>query len=237
MERKEKARLLLVEDDEDLSLIMSMQLKRRGYEVLPVRSGGEALKQLCGRRVDLVLLDVMLPDYDGHELCRMFRSEEYGYQGAIIFMSCMGDGTTIVNAFREGGNDYMIKPVDIDALVERIEINLSGHRAEKKSAGRQWYRQFMIDKKTHEVFRIEDGELREKLDLSPTEFRLLLIFTEYPDEVLLYRQLYQKAWGQDDLGDYRPLMVHVSNLRKKIDGARTEIIRAVRGVGYIFRDV
>lgn len=234
---EEKARLLLVEDDEDLSLITSMQLTRRGYEVIPAMNGEEALACLHSEQVDLVLLDVMLPDYDGHELCQRFRSEGCGYEGAIIFMSCMGDSTNIVNAFREGGNDYMVKPVEIEALVERIEVNLTGDRARKKRGGRQWYRQFMIDKKTHEVFRADGGRLGEKLDLSPTEYRLLAVFTEYPDEVLLYRQLYQKVWGQDDLGDYRALMVHVSNLRKKIDGAHTELIRAVRGVGYLFRDV
>lgn len=232
----EKARLLLVEDDEDLSIIMSMQLGRRGYQVLPAMNGAQALALLHSEQVDLVLLDVMLPDCEGHELCRMFRGDACGYQGPIIFMSCMGDGETIVNAFRKGGNDYMIKPVEIDALAERIEANLSEHRPQK-CTGRQWYRQFVIDRKAHEVFRVSGHQLREKLDLSPTEFKLLLIFTEYPDEVLLYRQLYQKVWGQDDLGDYRPLMVHVSNLRKKIDGAHTEVIRAVRGVGYIFRDV
>ncbi len=234
---EERARLLLVEDDEDLSLITSMQLTRRGYEVIPAMNGEEALAFLHGEQVDLVLLDVMLPDYDGHELCQRFRSEACGYEGAIIFMSCMGDSTNIVNAFREGGNDYMVKPVEIEALVERIEVNLADGRARRKQGGRQWYRQFMIDKKTHEVFRANGGRRGEKLDLSPTEYKLLTVFTECPNEVLLYRQLYQKVWDQDDLGDYRALMVHVSNLRKKIDAARMEVIRAVRGVGYLFRDV
>lgn len=237
MRTEEKIRLLLVEDDEDLSMITTMQLKRRGFDVLPALNGEQALKLMQKEQIDLVLLDVMLPDSDGHLLCQSFRSEEYDYQGPIIFMSCLGDSSNIVDAFREGGNDYVIKPVDIDLLSERIKVNLAANGSKKKTQSRQWFRQFMIDYKKHEVYRVKDHQIGEKVELSPTEYKLLTIITELPDEVMLYRQLYQKVWGQDALDDYRTLMVHMSNLRKKIDIEHTEIIRAVRGVGYIFSDV
>lgn len=237
MDTKEKFRLLLVEDDENLSTVTSLQLKRRGYDVCVALNGEDALAIIGEERIDLVLLDVMLPDYDGHELCRIFRSEECGYQEPIIFMSCLGDSGNIVEAFREGGNDYVVKPVDIGQLTDRISVNLTEHTDIRSSRKKQWFKQFMIDRKMYEVHQVRDGQLGEKLELSPTEYKLLDLITQMPDEVILYRQLYRKVWGQDDLDDYRTLMVHMSNLRRKIDMNHTEVIRAVRGVGYIFRDV
>jgi DNA-binding response OmpR family regulator len=152
-------------------------------------------------------------------------------------MSCLGDSGNIVEAFREGGNDYVVKPVDIGQLTDRISVNLTEHTDIRSSRKKQWFKQFMIDRKMYEVHQVRDGQLGEKLELSPTEYKLLDLITQMPDEVILYRQLYRKVWGQDDLDDYRTLMVHMSNLRRKIDMNHTEVIRAVRGVGYIFRDV
>lgn len=235
-ETEEKVRLLLVEDDEDLLLITAMKLQRRGYKVISAQNGAEAMAVIRTQRVDL-LLDVMLPDCDGQELCRELRCEPYCYDGPVIFVSCMGDSTSIVDAFRGGGNDYLVKPVDIDMLVERIQVNLKERVSRSAEQGKQWFRQFVIDRRLQEVHRVVDGQLGEKLDLSPTEYKLLAVITTMPDEVALYRQLYQKVWGQEALDDYRTLMVHMSNLRKKIDGAHTEVIRAVRGTGYIFHDV
>jgi len=229
--------VLLVEDDENLLANTSVQLKRHGYEVLPAVNGEQAQALIKEEQIDLILLDVMLPDCSGHELCQIFRSEDYDYQGPIIFMSCLGDSTNIVDAFRGGGNDYVIKPVDIDVLTERIRVNLAESGGKKKAQNKQWFRQFVVDRKKHEVYRVRDRQMGEKLDLSPTEYKLLTVMNELPDEVVLYRQLYQKVWGQDAFDDYRTLMVHMSNLRKKIDGARTGVIRSVRGVGYIFSDV
>lgn len=236
-ETEEKVRLLLVEDDEDLLLITAMKLQRRGYKVISAQNGAEAMAVIRTQRIDLLLLDVMLPDCDGQELCRELRGEPCCYDGPVIFVSCMGDSTSIVDAFRGGGNDYLVKPVDIDMLVERIQVNLKERVSRSAEQGKQWFRQFVIDRRLQEVHRVVDGQLGEKLDLSPTEYKLLAVITTMPDEVALYRQLYQKVWGQEALDDYRTLMVHMSNLRKKIDGAHTEVIRAVRGTGYIFHDV
>lgn len=235
-ETEEKVRLLLVEDDEDLLLITAMKLQRRGYAVISAQNGAEAMAVIKTQRIDLLLLDAMLPDCDGQELCRELRGEPFCYDGPVIFVSCMGDSTSIVDAFRGGGNDYLVKPVDIDMLVERIQANLREHVSKSAGQGKQWFRQFMIDRRLQVVHRVVDGQLGERLELSPTEYKLLAVITTMPDEVALYRQLYQKVWGQEALDDYRTLMVHMSNLRKKIDGAHTEVIRAVRGTGYIFHD-
>lgn len=229
-------RILLVEDDEELSAITAMQLQTHGYEVICAFDGWQAVEKLQTQRIDLILLDVMLPDTDGQSLCKQIRSEKCGYTEPIIFMSCLGDSGNIVDAFRMGGNDYIVKPAKLENLLERIRINLNEAK-EKSDNSRQWFKQFMVDTKSRSVYRVRNSACEETIELSRTEYDILLALIQKPEEILLYRQIYKKVWGQEDWGDVRTLMVHVSNLRKKIDENHTGIIRAIRGVGYLFQDV
>lgn len=237
MREPSETRILLVEDDEELSSITAIQLRSRGYQVECALNGAEAMEKLLSGRTDLILLDVMLPDADGHELCRRMRGEEGGYGGPIIFMSCLGDSGNIVDAFREGGNDYIVKPAKLEELLERIHTNLEQGSEKQEQGSRLWFKQFMMDTRSRSVYRVKDGVSREKLELSRTEYDILLALVSRPDEILLYRQIYRTVWGQEDLDDVRTLMVHVSNLRRKVDGEHRDIIRAIRGVGYLFQDV
>lgn len=233
----DEIRILLVEDDEELSNITAMRLKNQGYQIICAMTGQQAIDKLLSERIDLVLLDVLLPDMDGHEICRRIRSSEIGYNGPVIFMSCMGDSINIVDAFREGGNDYIVKPVRLDVLLERIRANMqSSNNIESGTEGKLWFKQFVIDTKTRSVYRVKEHTQQEKIELSRTEYDILMVFINRPGEILLYRQLYKAVWGMEDMGDVRTLMVHVSNLRKKVDGEHGEMIRAVRGVGYLFED-
>jgi DNA-binding response OmpR family regulator len=222
--------ILLVEDDEDLSLITTLQLQERGYQVLCAKDGKSTLELLGQSVVDLILLDVMLPDCTGHDLCKRIR-EQYEYP--IIFMTCLSDSDTIVQAFRNGGNDYLIKPVNVQELVERIEKN-----CEKNQKKLLTFQQFVMDEAAHAVYRRwENGESGEQIELSPTEYKLLAAFVQRQDEILLYKELYRMIWEQGEVEDTRALMVHVSNLRKKVDMNQNNMIRSVRGVGYIFNNV
>lgn len=172
MHADERTLLLLVAGDEDLLVATAVQLTRRGYEVIPAMSGCEALAFLDQWPIELILIDVILPDCDGRELCQMLRDDRYGYQGPIIFMSSQGELEHVVEAFRKGCSDFMVKPVKLDALLERIELNLADSRSKRKKQSRCWYKQFMIDHRTHEVYRVEEREFGEKLELSPTEYKL-----------------------------------------------------------------
>lgn len=236
MEKETKDKVLLVEDNEDLRLITLRQLEQCGYAAVGAADGRETIDVLNKEKIDIILLDVMLPDCDGHELCDRIRGEEAGFDGPVIFLSCLGDGDNIVEAFRKGGTDYIVKPAKTDVLRERIQINLEKSRNHDKSTRKKWFHHFMIDQGTHEVYAVRDGMLQEKIVLSPKEYRLLVSLIDHQGEIVLYRQLYKDVWEQDDLDDLRTLMVHVSNLRKKISPDNIEIIRAVRGVGYIFED-
>lgn len=229
-------RILLVEDDEELSVVTALRLKNCGYQVVCALDGKQAIERLLAEQIDLILLDLLLPDMDGHELCSRIRSEEIDYQGPIIFMSCMGDSTNIVEAFRKGGNDYIVKPVKLDVLLERINANLAAGENRTEQESRLWFQQFMIDTKTRSVYRVREHVRQEQIELSRTEYDILLVLVSRPGEIFLYRQLYKAVWGMEDVGDVRTLMVHVSNLRKKVDESRGEMIRSIRGVGYLFQD-
>ena len=222
-------RALIVEDDEDLAAITRVHLTHGGYQADIAHTCKSALALLAGEEYDLILLDEVLPDDRGDSLCRTIRAHS---QCPIIFMSCLDDSSTIISALKAGGDDYMVKPLDYGELLARADaiIRRSGRRRGQEHL--RVFRQFSIDTQRHKVLR--GGE---EVDLSSIEYALLLYMTEHPNSLLLYNELYQNVWASESLGDVRTVMVHISNLRKKIDPDRTGLISTVRGAGYIFSDV
>lgn len=235
MEYYNGAKILVVEDDEDLCYIMQLQLTNNGFDVDIAQNYDEIIKCIEGNQYDLVILDMMLPDTDGIEVCKRIRE---GSACPILFASCIVDRKTIIEALGVGGDDYIVKPIDIDLLIARIKANLRRSENYEKKSKVLKFKQFMLDTGKHAAWRVdEEGEAQEEIALSPIEYKLLLMFTERKDQLLLYDELYRGIWESDDLGDVRTVMVHVSNLRKKIDNNKTDIIHTVRGAGYIFSDV
>lgn len=227
-------RILLVEDDQDLSIITHASLAHAGHQVDDAFTCAEAEALLADNEYDLILLDIMLPDRSGDELCRSIRQE---CDCPIIFMSCLEDSDTIVGALRSGGDDYMVKPVRYPELLARVDsvIRRAGPREaskKKKDAPLLKLNSFTLDVPHRRILRGEEAE-----DLSAIEFSLLRYMIDHPDTLLLYQDLYQNVWATDSLGDFRTVMVHISNLRKKLDPEHKGIIETVRGAGYIFSDV
>ena len=222
-------RALLVEDDKDLSVITQMNLTHAQYEVDAAYTCAEALEMLQNNSYDLVLLDMVLPDSRGDVLCKTIRN---ACECPIIFVSCLDDSQTVVNALRSGGDDYMIKPICYEELLARADAVI--RRSERKGSqnGQRLFKQFTMDTVRHRVLR---GE--EEIVLSSIEYEILRFMCEHPDELLLYKQIYESVWDSDSLGDVRTVMVHISNLRKKIDPDKSGIIETVRGAGYIFTDI
>ncbi len=227
-------RILLVEDDRDLSTITHASLAHAGHQVDDAFTCAEAEAFLRENEYDVILLDIMLPDRSGDELCRSIRRE---CDCPIIFMSCLEDSDTIVGALRSGGDDYMVKPVRYPELLARVDsvIRRTGvreHAAAKQDAPLREFKSFTLDLPHRRILRGEEGEY-----LSTIEFDLLRYMIDHPDTLLLYQDLYRKVWASDSLGDVRTVMVHISNLRKKLDPEHRGIIETVRGAGYIFSDV
>ena len=233
-----KDKILLVEDDIEQSLITSMQLKERGYEVLCVKNGAAAEEHVRSDSYALIILDLLLPDQNGIDLCRKIRKQVFC---PIVFISCIKDKQAIVYALKNGADDYVVKPVEYNELAARIEANIRRSRCygkgERNLRGVIQCRLFVIDKDAHKVWRVDqEGRRLERIALSPTEYKLLVCFAENPNVLILYHELYRYIWQSDALGDVRTVMVHVSNLRKKIDFDGSRIIHTVRGAGYIFAD-
>ena len=228
-------RVLVVEDDADLSLITALNLVKQGYQVDQAYTCKQA-RQLLGENIyDVILLDVVLPDMQGTQLCAAIRSE---CDCPIIFMSCLSDSEVIITALKNGGDDYMIKPIDYDVLSVRIDaIMRRMQRAElrpeqEKDDAVRHFSSFDVDTRYRRVIRAG-----QEVDLSSIEYSLLAYMMDNPDVLLLYHDLYKQVWGNDSLGDTRTVMVHISNLRKKLDPDHRGIIATVRGAGYIFADV
>lgn len=234
----EKGKILVIEDDMDLNYIMQMQLEKKGYRTFQAVTGKQAEILLEREDIDLVLLDIMLPDEDGVEFCKRIRKESFI---PIIFVSCIGERETVMKALKNGGDDFVTKPVDIEVLFARIESNIRRSRIYQRNYyGNNMvrtFRQFAIDASRHQVWRVnEEGKREGKLHLSPLEYKLLELFVDNVGKLMTYEEIYQYIWKSDDLGDVRTVMVHVSNLRKKINYLDNDMIQTVRGTGYVFYD-
>lgn len=221
--------ILLVEDDRDLSAITALNLIHAGHQIDTAFTCAEAEAALSRTEYDLILLDIMLPDRNGDDLCRTIRKS---CDCPIIFLSCLEDSDTIVGALRSGGDDYMVKPVRYPELLARADAVIRRSRTTQEDSHIRTFRSFTMDTLHRRILRDD-----EELDLSSIEYALLQYMTEHPKTLLLYRDLYENVWGNDSLGDFRTVMVHISNLRKKIDPQHAGIISTVRGAGYIFSDL
>lgn len=220
--------ILLVEDDQDLSTIAKANLVHAGHYVDAAFTCAQAEELLARNAYDILLLDVMLPDGRGDRLCRRVHMEN---ACPIIFLSCLEDSDTVVGALRSGGDDYMVKPVRYPELLARIDAVVRRAKRQQPSPLRS-FRSFQLDIPRHRVVR--DGQ---ETDLSSIEFDLLRYMMDRPGTLLLYQDLYQNVWDADSLGDVRTVMVHISNLRKKVDPDHRGVITTVRRAGYIFSDV
>lgn len=223
-------RVLLIEDDKTIAKIIQYYLGQcKIYEVTWVQNAGEALAH-SREPVDIVLLDIMLPDVDGLELCAKLRERVYC---PIIFISCIDDEETIVKALEIGGDDYLTKPFNCKVLDARIQANLRRVRMEKEDRPRRRlkFRDFAVDIAGHALLREGGG-----IPLAPIEFGILMHLVDNPDRIVTLEELYEAVWGKPSFGDVRTVIVHVYNLRKKLEPNPNLpcYLKNVRGKGYIF---
>ena len=228
-------KVLVIEDDEDLNFIYTVRLNDAGYEVDIAVDRLTTEESILAKEYDIILMDMMLIGTTGLELCPFIREHT---NAPIIFISCVGDNVSKIDAFDAGADDYMVKPIDYEELISRMAANI--RRAQSNDASRgtkdvRHFQQFDIDDKTHTVYSKLGGD-RKRIDLSPTEYNLLILFVNHPDELIMYERMYREIWGCSDEGDVRTVMVHISNLRKKIDIEKRDCIHTVRSTGYIFSD-
>ncbi len=223
-------RILVVDDEASITELLSTALRYMGYDVTTAQTGMDALESASHAPPDLIVLDVMLPDIDGFEVCRRLRGD--GDFVPVIFLTARDAEDDRVTGFIRGGDDYVTKPFSLEELTLRIGALL--RRVRTKDSGsdtqRLRYRDLELDEDRHQVWR--DGE---EVLLSPTEFRLLRYLMLNPERVLSKQQILDHVWQYDFNGDDNVVETYISYLRRKLDAGREPLIRTVRGFGYTLR--
>jgi two-component system phosphate regulon response regulator PhoB len=222
-------RILVVEDESDLALLLAYNLEAEGYVTECVERGDEAELRLAENPPDLLILDWMLPGVSGLEICRRLRARETNRTLPVIMLTARGEEGERVRGLSVGADDYVVKPFSVPELMARVRALLRRSRperiAEKLSAG-----DLDLDRETKRVRR---GA--RDIHLGPTEFRLLEYLLEKPGRVFSRAQLLDGVWGLSAEIDERTVDVHVGRLRKALSrGKERDPIRTVRGAGYAF---
>jgi two-component system OmpR family response regulator len=226
MEASPEARVLVVDDEPNIAELVSLALRYEGFEVASAASGTEAVERFDVFRPALVVLDVMLPDFDGFEVARRLRRR--GERVPIVFLTARDEIADRVAGLTLGGDDYMTKPFSVEELTARIRAILRRTEGERESV--LAFEDLELNEDTREVFRNGDP-----IDLTATEFRLLRYLMLNPRRALTRSQILDHVWDYDFGGDAGVLETYVSYLRKKIDYREPALIQTVRGVGYALR--
>lgn len=223
-------KIALIEDDADLYSLLKYNLEKEGFTLVGAQTGKGAI-DLCRReRPDLILLDIMLPDSDGLDICKGIRAHPELAHIPVIFLTARASETDRIVGLELGANDYIVKPFFIRELIARIKIQFRGQQAPSRTmrAGH-----LELDKSSCRV-RL-DGSL---LALTATEFRLLEFLMSRPGVVFSREQLLDAVWGHDRAVTDRTVDVYILRLRQKIEPeeSNTTFIRSVRGFGYSFNE-
>jgi two-component system phosphate regulon response regulator PhoB len=222
-------RILVVEDEASLALLLAYNLEAEGYSVEHVDSGDEAALRLAEATFDLVILDWMLPGVSGLEICRRLRARDETRDMPVIMLTARGEENERVRGLSVGADDYVVKPFSTPELMARVRALLRRARPERVAA-RLAAGDIDLDRETRRVRRAG-----REIHLGPTEFRLLEYFMEKPGRVFTRAQLLDSVWGMSAEIDERTVDVHVGRLRKAlIRGREKDPIRTVRGAGYSF---
>ena len=223
-------RILIVEDELQLARLMELELDHEGYAVKVSHNGREALGLLQEEEFDLVLLDIMLPELDGVEVCRRLRE----FSDIPVIMVTARDAVPEkVEALDTGADDYITKPFAIEELLARIRALLRRKNNDlKEDSNMLAIADLVIDKYKYKVKRAE-----EEVELTKKEFDLLVYLVENQGIVLTREDILSNIWGYDYMGETNIVDVYIRYLRSKIDDPfEQKLIKTVRGVGYVIRD-
>ncbi len=221
------ARLLLVDDEDNLRSMLDAALRHSGFDVHPVANGRDAIDAVPKVQPDLIVLDVMLPDLDGFDVCKRLRSS--GDRTPVLFLTARDATEDKVRGLTMGGDDYLVKPFSLEELVARITAIL--RRAGLDPAGDEL--------RCADLFMDDDAHLvtkaGEEVALSPTEYNLLRYLLVNRGRVVSKAQILDHVWDYDFGGDGGVVETYIGYLRRKLDTGRPRLIQTIRGVGYTLR--
>jgi two-component system phosphate regulon response regulator PhoB len=224
------ARILVVEDEQDLQKVLEYNLKQAGHEPIAAMRGRDALELVRARRPDAVLLDLMLPDVPGTEVCRALKADPATRSIPVIMLTAKGEEIDRVVGFELGADDYVVKPFSVRELLLRISAVLrrGAVEATEESEGRVRFGCLTFDRAAHRAW--VDAQ---EVELTALEFKLLVTLYDRRDRVQSRATLLDDVWGITADITTRTVDTHVKRLREKLVSAR-DYIETVRGVGYRF---
>ena len=222
-----KAHILIVEDEPSLSELLAYNFDSAGFKASIVSEGDEALPTILDELPDLIILDWMLPNLSGIEICRQIRQHPDIKKTPIIMLTAKGEEAERIRGLETGADDYVIKPFSPSELIARIKAVLRRTHPEK-SADLLEFQDITMNLAEHRVSRAGTN-----VHLGPIEYRLLRVFLEKPGRVFSRDQLLDQVWGRDIYVETRTVDVHIRRLRKALETPGTEnLIRTIRAAGY-----
>jgi two-component system OmpR family response regulator len=222
-------RVLVVDDEANIAELISMALRYEGFNVRAAHTGTRAVAAAKEFRPDAVVLDIMLPDFDGLEVLRRMRATEPDVP--VVFLTARDAVEDRVAGLTAGGDDYVTKPFSLEELVARLRglLRRSGAR-QAVTSSTLVVGDLELDEDSHEVFR--SGE---EISLTATEFELLRFLMRNPRRVLSKAQILDRVWNYDFGGQANVVELYISALRKKVDAGRAPMIHTMRGAGYVLK--
>ncbi|CAH8716608.1 response regulator transcription factor [Paenibacillus thiaminolyticus] len=224
-----RSTIMVVDDDEKITSMLRRGLVFEGYEVRTAMNGSEGLREMMIREPDLLILDVMMPEVDGWEVCRRLR--EAGSSVPVLMLTAKDEVQDRVHGLDLGADDYLVKPFALEELLARVRALLRRRTEGEGGTHRLTFEDVVLDLHTREVLR--DGK---QIELTAKEFELLHLFMQNPKRVLPRDVIMEKIWGYDYSGESNVLEVYIAMLRQKTEehgGKR--IIQTIRGTGYVLR--
>jgi two-component system phosphate regulon response regulator PhoB len=226
-----RPKVVLIEDERDIVELVRYNFRKEGFEVESFSRGEEGLQYLRRHPADLVLLDIMLPDRDGFEICRRLRAEERLKSLPVIFLTAKGEEIDRVLGLEIGADDYVVKPFSPRELVARAKAVLRRQTRPAERAEVVETRDLRLDARTQEV-----TVRGRSVELSTLEFKLLHFLASHPRRIFSREQLLDEVWGRDRFVTPRTVDVHMRRLREKIEEhpEKPQYLQTVRGAGYRF---
>lgn len=224
-------KILVIDDEETTVQLIAILLERRGYEVIKAFRADEGLRKAYRSQPDLVLLDIMMPDMDGWDVCKRLREMS---DVPIIFLTARGETRDVVRGLEMGADDYILKPYDNDELVARVRAHL------RRSPRPNMSEELMFNNGEFRInFMNREVRVRSELKhLTPKEFNLLGVLVRSAGRVVTRNELVTEAWGEEygDAIDSLKLYIHYLRQKLEVDPNHPEYILTLRGVGYRFID-
>lgn len=226
-------KILILEDESGIRSFVSINLKREGYEVIEAGTGAEAIEKLATEKnISLALLDIMLPDTSGIEICKYIR-KEFDNMG-VIMLTAKSQEDDKIEGFQSGADDYIVKPFSIKELLMRVQALIRRVKKDSDSKKNNMINTppFLLDPNKRKLYKNE-----VEVDLTPTEFSIVKYLMTNDSQSLSRDQILEEVWGSADLYDYKIVDVNIRRIRNKIedDPSKPKFIQTVWGYGYSFR--